>query len=171
MSMSIASVECRPGASKRLCPEWARSLLGIAGAFFAMMGVAMAVKAAFAGSGGSTYYWLAGIGLIISGLLLANRHIGGLWALLGVFAATLIGSLRDAGLGGSSFGYRMVGPLIILSMAYALMPFLRRSSSGRIVRLCTALMVVTVAIGIVAGAAEPQRPTTPSQPALTGVRQ
>ncbi len=130
----------------------------------------MAIKADFAGSGGSTYYWLAGASLIISGLLLANRHIGGLWALLGVFAATLIWSLRDAGLGGSSLGYRLVGPLIILSMACALMPFLGRWNGGRIVRLCTALMVVTVAVGILAGAAQPGA-TPPSQPALTGVRQ
>lgn len=66
MSMPVI-VHQRWCAASRDTPLWARSLLAISGSLFALMGAILAAAGVFATSDGSTFYMLAGLGLIASG--------------------------------------------------------------------------------------------------------
>src|SRR5687768_4908965 len=85
-----------------------RSLLAISGSLIALFGVVLAIISASASLNSSSFILAAGLGLILSGALLAKRHAGGAWTYMGVFAATLAWSLEDAGLGGSTIPYRIL---------------------------------------------------------------
>lgn len=121
----ILPERCADGTEMRV-QRWARPLLGIAGLLFASTGIGLAAAGAFSRSDGSTFDLLAGLGLAASGVLLARRPIAGAAVYMAVFAGTLIWSLRDLGLGGSSLLYRLIGPMIMLSMILALAPALLR---------------------------------------------
>ncbi|MDT7531459.1 hypothetical protein OVY29_22640 [Sphingopyxis sp. SE2] len=170
MSMSVI-VRDRGHGAARHAPLWARSLLAIAGSQFALMGAILAAAGAFAASDRSTFYVLAGFGLIASGVLLAWRHIAGVWAYLALVAAMVLRSLHDAGNGGSSLLYRLMGPLIMLSMVCALIPALRKWSRGRTPGICASLMIGTVAIGLIASSSEAAARSPPLPTPFPGVLQ
>ena len=132
--------------------EAARLALAIAGSLIALMGAIVAIGASFSTSDASTFGILAGFGLIASGVLLAKRHIAGAWTYMAVFAGTLTWSLHAFPAGSASLPYRLVGPLIMLAMIAALMPALRRWGRARTIRVCAALMIGTVATGIMVDA-------------------
>lgn len=131
MPMPLSAVECSPGASERLCPLWASSLLGIAGSLFALTGAGLVIAAVPAPTDKSTFYVFAGLALIISGVLLGKRYFAGVWTYLAVVAATLVWAMRNISLAGSSLSYRLVGPLIMVAMIGALIPLLRPKESRR----------------------------------------
>lgn len=101
--------------------------------------------------GGSPYYVLAGIGLIVSGVLLWRRSLAGVWVYAAVFAATFIWALWEVGLDGWGLVPRLVGPailmLLVLAAAVALpiAPRGRRIAGGALV----AFAVVAVIFGVV----------------------
>ena len=108
-------------------------MLAICGSLIALFGVVLAIIGAFSSLDSGSFLLFAGCGLILSGALLAKRHVAGAWTYMAVFAATLAWSLHDAGLGGSSVSYRIVGPIVMLVMLALLMPALRRWSRARTV--------------------------------------
>lgn len=124
-----------------------RSLLAICGSMIALFGVVLAIGGAFSTLESGDFFLLAGFGLIISGALLAKRHAAGAWTYMAVFAATLVWSLRDSGLGGSAVGYRIAGPIIMLIMLALLMPALRRWSRRRTVAVLALMTIATVMAG------------------------
>ena len=133
--------------ARRYADPGHRSVLAICGSLIALFGVLIAIVGAFSSLDSGTFLQLAGCGLVLSGALLARRHVAGAWTYLAVFAATLAWSLHDAGLGGSSVSYRIFGPIIMLVMLALLMPALRRWSRARTVSMLSIFIVATVLVG------------------------
>ena len=124
-----------------------RSLLAISGSLIALFGVVLAAMGAFSSLDSGSFFQFAGSGLILSGALLAKRHVAGAWTYMAVFAATLTWSLQGAGLGGSPVPYRILGPIVMLVMLALLMPALGRWSRARTVGMLSILIIATVLVG------------------------
>ena len=90
-----------------------RSMLAISGSLIALFGVVLTIVSTSSFLNSSSFFQLTGLGLILSGALLAKRHIAGAWTYLAVVAATLSWSLHDVGRGGSTVAYRIAGPIIM----------------------------------------------------------
>lgn len=133
--------------SRRRSPTGAQSVLAICGSLIALFGIVLMIVSDSLSLENSLYLLFAGFGLVLSGALLAKRHVAGAWAYLAAFAATLAWSLHNAGLGGSSVGYRIVGPIIMLVMLALLMPALGRWSRTRTLGMLSFLIIATVLVG------------------------
>ncbi|MDG2521829.1 membrane-bound PQQ-dependent dehydrogenase, glucose/quinate/shikimate family [Caulobacter segnis] len=108
---------------------WAAQALGI---IFALIGVVLAVGGLWLLTlGGSPYYLLAGIGLLVSGGLLFLRRVTGVWVYAGVFVATVIWALWEVGLRGWPLVPRVIAPAVLLVLALAATPLLTRSRLAR----------------------------------------
>ncbi|WP_297512571.1 membrane-bound PQQ-dependent dehydrogenase, glucose/quinate/shikimate family [uncultured Caulobacter sp.] len=120
-------------------------VLGVGGAWLVMLG-------------GSAYYVLAGVGLVISGGLLVARRMTGVWLYAAIFAATVFWALWESGLNGWALVPRLVGPFVLLWLALACAPLLtperreRRAAlatfGGSVALLVVGLIAVTLASGI-----------------------
>lgn len=64
--------------------------------------------------GGSSYYLLAGLGLLASGILLMGQRALGAWVYIGVFAVTIVWALWEVGLDGWALVPRVVAPFVLL---------------------------------------------------------
>ncbi len=80
--------------------------------------------------GGSWYYALAGLGLLVSAWFLFRHSIAGVWVYLLTFVGTVIWALWEAGLDAWAQVPRLVAPTIILILVLATIPALRRRPSG-----------------------------------------
>ncbi len=95
--------------------------------------IGLAGLALFAGGiwlvtlGGSFYYVLAGVGLLVTAGLLFRRSILALWAYLITFAGTVAWALWEVGLDGWAQVPRLVAPTVLLVLMLALIPLLRGS--------------------------------------------
>lgn len=72
--------------------------------------------------GGSWYYLLAGIGLVLSGILYARRRINGAWLFAAVFVATLIWALWEVGFAFWPLVPRLTPFLVLGLFAVLLLP-------------------------------------------------
>lgn len=123
--------------------DWAAVILGIV---VALIGLVLAVGGAWLlWLGGSAYYLLAGLGLLVSGSLLARRRTLGavLYAL--VYAATLVWAYWEVGLHGWALVPRVVGPTVLLVLVAAVSARLRPSRHGTGAALGMAAAIVVVA--------------------------
>ena len=75
--------------------------------------------------GGSWYYALAGLALLVTAVLLFRRSRMAVWLYLAVFAATVAWALWEAGLNGWAQVPRIVAPLVLLILFLACLPGLR----------------------------------------------
>lgn len=92
--------------------------------------------------GGSWYYLLAGLGLLISAFFLLRHSMTGVWIYLLTFAGTLIWALWERGLDGWAQVPRLVAPTVILVLVLLAIPALRgRFAGGRVA-------LATVAVGL-----------------------
>jgi quinoprotein glucose dehydrogenase len=93
---------------------WAARLLGVA---LLLIGLVLLIGGVWlVAVGGSPYYLLAGVGLIVSGFLLARRHLSGVWVYAGVWGATVLWSLWEVGLRGWALVPRLVGPSLLMAL-------------------------------------------------------
>jgi len=129
-------------------------MLAISGSLIALFGVVLTIVSTSSFLNSSSFFQLTGLGLILSGALLAKRHIAGAWTYLAVVAATLSWSLHDVGRGGSTVAYRIAGPIIMLAMIALIMPTLLRWSRGRTVAVLTAFIMATLFAGDLLSSAE-----------------
>ncbi|WP_316356041.1 membrane-bound PQQ-dependent dehydrogenase, glucose/quinate/shikimate family [Devosia sp.] len=84
--------------------------------------------------GGSWYYALAGLGLLVSAWFLFRRSMLGVGVYLLTFAGTVIWALWERGLDGWAQVPRLVAPTVILILVLLVIPALRgRSGVGRAV--------------------------------------
>jgi hypothetical protein len=98
MTGSAMAVHDRSGASDRRYAQAARTLLGVAGALLSMLGLVFAAGGILYANDWSTLYPLAGLGLIVSGALVAKRNCAGAWTYTFVMAATFgLGTAFAAG--------------------------------------------------------------------------
>ena len=102
------------------------ALLAIAGAFFVILGVALAMRGWPSPTSGSPMFLQAGVDLVLSGLLIAKRSPIGLLTYLAVLPVVLLGALRNIGGGGSSLSFRLLGPALLLAMIGILLPAIAR---------------------------------------------
>ncbi len=132
-----------------------------AGVFFAWFGYQLvALK-------GSYYFFLAGIGLSLSGILLALRRSAGAWLYGLVLAATVIWALADAGL---DFWPLVSRLLVLAGLGVAVMlsvPLLRRHDGKRIAGRAhrhLAVLLVLACVATVAGMFVPHAPKRGAAP-------
>jgi quinoprotein glucose dehydrogenase len=124
---------------------WAARLLGVV---LLLIGLVLLVGGVWlVAVGGSPYYLLAGIGLLVSGFLLARRRLAGVWIYGGVWAATVLWSLWEVGLRGWGLVPRLVGPTLLMALvllaAMGLAPNrnLRRGFGAGLAIFCLAIVL------------------------------
>lgn len=101
-------------------------IIVLLGALFALIGVVLAVGGAWlAAIGGSLYYLLAGLGLLVTGWLLIRGRVSGVWLYLIIFALTILWALWEVGLDGWALVPRIVGPAVLAILAVLALPLLR----------------------------------------------
>jgi quinoprotein glucose dehydrogenase len=96
--------------------------------------------------GGSLYYLIAGIGLVVTGIQLMRHKIAGIWVYLIIWLFTLIWAYWEAGLNGWALVPRIVGPTLILAFVLIAMPGLRGTDSRGSTRVYTAAVVAAFAL-------------------------
>lgn len=106
----MLSLKCPKGAS-----GWAVALLGLV---FLLIGIVLTGGGGYLISlGGSWYYLLAGLGLVVSGVLLIGGNASGVWLYAIVFALTAIWALWESGLNGWALLPRLTGPFVLFVLA------------------------------------------------------
>jgi len=103
-----------------------RLLLGVLGAVLAMAGLAFLVGGGkLISLGGSWYFLLAGLGLLLSGVqVLRGRRSGG-WLYLATFAATVVWALAEVGLDYWSLVSRLLAMTFGAAVVSACLPLLQ----------------------------------------------
>lgn len=146
MRATAKTVHDRQKASDRHFDRAARTALAISGALFSLVGLVLALGG-YLSPAGSAFHVLAGLGLIVSGVLVSRRHRAGAWTYMLVFAGTVTWSLRNIEFG-SSLPQRLLGPSLLLVMIAAMMPLLCRWRPRQTVAVFMLLIGLTVGLGI-----------------------
>lgn len=154
-----------PRTSYAAAPAWPARVMGVLllliGLILAAGGIQLLVL------GGSLYYALAGLGLIIAGVLMARRSIAGVWVYFAVFLATVAWALWEVGLDGWALIPRLAGPSVLLISILLCAPLLtvdrrpRRFAWRALLGSLAGLIVLSLAVFI---AGQPPRPGAPSGP-------
>lgn len=112
--------------------------------------------------GGSWYYAVAGLGLVVCAVLLMRHRMAGVWLYVAIFAATVVWALWERGLNGWAQVPRLLGPAILLVVILLAVPVLQRGArhASRLVA------VAVVGLGAVAGLAviQPMRMVAQTEP-------
>ena len=109
--------------------HWATSLLGL---LLLLIGIILAFGGAWlAVLGGSPYYVLAGIGLLLSGWLIFQRRIAGAWLYGILFLATAVWAFWEAGDNPWGLVPRLVGPALLLLLVILALPLLNSAVRWR----------------------------------------
>ncbi len=143
------------------------------GAFVLLIGLVLAIGGGWLiALRGSPYYLLAGLGLILSGVLIARGRTMGAWIYVAVYVATLIWAVWEVGLAGWPLVPRVIAPTVIMILVLAAFPALRPGRTGRRLALGgAALVVVLGAVGGVlvvrANREPPPAPLPPPGPAMS----
>lgn len=123
----------------------------VVGAFLILLGLPLLVGGGWLiAVGGSPYYLAAGIGLIVSGVLLFRGSAVGAWAYVAVFLGTLVWALWEVGLQAWPLIPRVVAPLVILVLVLATIPLIAPTKPSK--RLAVGGLLATLALVIVGGA-------------------
>ena len=124
-----------------------RTVLAIAGALISMLGIVLAVGGTLSPYDGSAFCTFAGLGLFLSGVLVALRQRAGAWMSLVVFLASLSWSLRNLD-GGSSLAHRLIGPAVLLAIIATLLPMLCGWRPRQALVAYALIMIATVGVGL-----------------------
>jgi quinoprotein glucose dehydrogenase len=109
---------------RSIVKTWSAPVLGT---MMAIMGLVLAIGGGWLiALGGSFYYLLAGIGLIVSGVMIFQKQMEGALLYLLVFLATLVWAGWEVGTNGWALVPRLVGPAILLILTLTVSPTLRR---------------------------------------------
>ncbi|TXI02022.1 MAG: membrane-bound PQQ-dependent dehydrogenase, glucose/quinate/shikimate family, partial [Rhizobium sp.] len=112
--------------------------------------------------GGSWYYFLSGLALLIAGFLIGIGRISGAWIYLAIYICTLAWALWEVGLDGWALVPRTIAPTVLLVFIVAALPGMSATVSRRTAML-GAILVVIAATG--AGfAIHAMAPREPAQP-------
>lgn len=99
--------------------------------------------------GGSAYYLIVGLLMIVSGGLLALLKPLGGWLYIAIFIGTVVWALWEVGLNGWALVPRVVAPLVLLIAVVLSFPALKRDGGGG--RLALGGLAAIVVFGLVAG--------------------
>jgi quinoprotein glucose dehydrogenase len=125
---------------------WLVRLLAI---LLCLIGITLGIGGGWlAGLGGSLYYLIAGIAILVSGILLYGRRAAGAWLYFAAFLMTIVWAFWEAGLNAWALVPRLVGPIVLLCLVMLALPVLRpRWSWPRALASVIAVLVVAVAGG------------------------
>ncbi len=124
------------------------------GVLLAVIGIVLTIGGVqLTALGGSWYYLLAGLALIVSGVLLVLRDERGAWVYGATFIVTLLWALWEKGLNGWALVPRLVGPLVLMFLVIAVLPVLRPRGGRLAGGGALGLAVLTVIFGVVVGVA------------------
>ncbi|PVM87682.1 membrane-bound PQQ-dependent dehydrogenase, glucose/quinate/shikimate family [Caulobacter radicis] len=144
-------------------------LVRLLGSLLVLIGLVLGVGGAWlAVLGGSPYYVLAGIGLLIAGVLVARLKPAGAIVYFVIFALTVVWALWETGLDGWALVPRLVAPLVILLLVVLSLPVLTRRGSKPMLAGLTAFVVLVGAGGAIVAAANRPTPAKPLPAALAG---
>jgi quinoprotein glucose dehydrogenase len=109
--------------------------------------------------GGSAYYVLAGLGLIVSGALMVLGRALGAWLYLAVFVLTVVWALWESGLDGWAMVPRLFGPLVLAFLAAAALAVLDPGRGRRNALAALAGLAILTLVGafVIAGANRPAK--------------
>ena len=124
-----------------------RTVLAIAGALMSLLGIVLAAGGLLSPYDGSAFCIFAGVGLFVSGVLVALRRRTGAWMSLVVFLVTLSWSLRNVD-AGSSLPHRLMGPAVLLAIIATLLPVLCRWQPRQALAAYTLIMIASVGVGL-----------------------
>lgn len=100
----------------------------IVGAIVALIGLVLTVGGIWlAALGGSWYYLVTGVAMIVSGGLLAWRRIEGGWLYIAIFVLTLIWAFWEVGANAWALVPRVIAPFVLLIPVVLVMPTLTRA--------------------------------------------
>jgi quinoprotein glucose dehydrogenase len=151
----------RRKAADRHYDQAARTVLAMAGALISLIGAALAIGG-YLSLNGSAFHMFVGMGLVVTGTLVAKRHRAGACTYLVVFCGTLAWSLRNVAVG-SGLAQRLAGPMLLLVMMAVLLPLLGWRLRQTVV-LFGLLVAGTVGLGILS---LPNGPLGPHTAAVT----
>lgn len=120
--------------------------------------------------GGSWYYALAGLALLVCGIFIGKDDIRGAWIYIGVYILTVVWALCESGLNGWALVPRIVAPTVLLVWVLAVIPGLEpdeRRLRGRGFGLLAAFIVV-LGIGIAVTNRSPVLSPVPDAQASAG---
>jgi quinoprotein glucose dehydrogenase len=125
--------------------------------------------------GGSWYYAVTGVAMVVSAILLMQRRMAGVWLFALIFAATVVWALWERGMNGWAQVPRLLGPAILFVLILFLIPQLGSHRFGRGRRDLAAQVVVSgLAFGtaVLLALAQPlivtaQTPPAEAAPAIT----
>jgi quinoprotein glucose dehydrogenase len=164
MASRASPVHYRRNVSAEHYAQAARVLLAVCGTMLALLGSVLALGGLLSPINGSAFHALAGLGLIVSGALVAKRRRVGASILLVVFAGTLTWALRNIEAGGSSLGQRLMGPSVLLLMIAVLLPVLCEWRPRAAALAFAVMLTGTVGLGF---AASPDGPLARPMAAIT----
>lgn len=122
--------------------NWAATVVGVILAIIG--GILLAGGAWLALLGGSLYYLVTGIAMLVSGVLLVRGRIAGAWLYVVIVAATVIWALAEVGGDPWALVPRVVAPIVLLMVVLLVMPTLTRARHRwRNALLALAAVVVT----------------------------
>jgi quinate dehydrogenase (quinone) len=106
-----------------------------------------------AGLGGSLYYLLAGLGLLVSGVLIARRQLAGVWIYGLLCAGTVMWAFWETGLDFWPLVPRLSGPLFLAMVLALLLPRFpahrgRKTVSFGLAGLCLLVLVGAAGMGV-----------------------
>ncbi|WEK46582.1 MAG: membrane-bound PQQ-dependent dehydrogenase, glucose/quinate/shikimate family [Candidatus Andeanibacterium colombiense] len=126
--------------------------VALVGALVGLIGLVLAIGGGWlAALGGSLYYVVTGIAMLLAGALLIRHHILGGWIYVVVFVLTVVWAFWEAGLNGWALVPRVVAPLVLLLAVIPAMAALSRG--GRRWRNALASMAALLGVAIVSGTA------------------
>jgi quinoprotein glucose dehydrogenase len=136
-----------PRRALRTAGDWAVIVLG---AIVVLIGLVLAVGGIWlAALGGSLYYVLAGIGLLIAGTLIIRERAAGAWLYAAIYLATAIWAFWEVGLNGWALVPRLLGPTILLVLVVFATPRLMPFHHGW--RTATKAAVTCICVAVIAG--------------------
>lgn len=120
--------------------------------------------------GGSAYYLIVGLLMIVSGGLLALLKPLGAWLYVAVFIGTVVWALGEVGLNGWALVPRVVAPLVLLIAVVVSWPALQRDGGGarRVWSGLAAIAVFCLVCGVVVALANKARVMSPVPSAQNG---
>ncbi|EZP74456.1 Glucose dehydrogenase [Sphingomonas paucimobilis] len=114
----MADTAARNGSSL----GWPAILLG---GVIGLIGLVLTVGGAWlAIIGGSVYYLITGVAMMVSGWLLYRRRMLGAWLYIAVVAATILWAFWEVGTNGWALVPRVIAPLVLLIAVLLVMPLL-----------------------------------------------
>jgi len=154
MRAAAKALRIRRDRSARQLEVATRTILAFSGAFLSIVGLLLAASGLTSPRDSSAFMFAAGLGLTLSGALIAKRNRAGAWTYLGVVAVTVSWSLRNAD-EGASLGYRLLGPILLLAMLAALMPVLSKWHPRRAACVFSLIVIAIIGLGFCARGSGP----------------